>query len=305
MSWQPCDDPTGAGNGAADPVELTLTPRRRDLGGFEVGRLLPAPTRQMVGPFIFLDTIGPADLPPGGGIDVRPHPHIGLATVTYLFAGEIVHRDSLGSLQAIRPGDVNWMSAGRGIVHSERSAPETRVRGGPLHGLQAWVALPREHEEDPPAFAHHPAETLPSVELDGARVTLIAGSGFGASAPVAVVSPLIYADVRLAAAARLTVPAEHAERAVLLIHGRAAVGGQGLPLGGLAVLRQGVEAVVAAELPTRLVILGGAVLDGPRHVWWNFVSSARTRIEQAKADWKAGMVPKVPGETEFIPLPEG
>ncbi len=286
-------------------MTLSIPPRVHDLGGgFTVKRLLPHAKLRSVGPFVFFDHIGPALLDAAHPLEVRPHPHIGLATVTYLWEGAIMHRDSLGSLQEINPGDVNWMTAGRGIAHSERT-PE-RLLGKPhrMHGLQTWVALPREHEEAEPAFVHHPAATLPVVELPGAHLTIVAGHAFGERAPVAVLSDTLYVSIDLQAGAALTIPAEHRERALYPVAGELELDGEALPLEHLAVLEPGEEPMLRARTDARVMLLGGAPLDGPRHVWWNFVSSSRERIEQAKADWREGRFGQVPGETEFIPLPE-
>jgi redox-sensitive bicupin YhaK (pirin superfamily) len=304
MSWLPCEDPLWEGNDAASPVETAIVGKPRDLGGFEVRRLLPSALRRMVGPFIFFDQMGPAAFGPGRGLDVRPHPHIGLATVTYLFAGEIIHRDSLGTLQPIRPGDVNWMTAGRGIAHSERTGPEMRASGGELSGIQAWVALPRAAEETEPAFAHHPREALPVLRDKGVEVRLVAGAMFGLRSPVATLWDTVYADAALAPGARLPFPTEHEERAIYPVSGDIELGGGRVEPGRLLVPRPGREVTITAGSPARLLLLGGAAMDGPRQIWWNFVSSSRERIEQAKADWRAGRFAAVPGETEFIPLPE-
>jgi redox-sensitive bicupin YhaK (pirin superfamily) len=286
-------------------VILVIEPRPRDLGGFTVRRLLPAAGHRMVGPFIFLDHMGPAAMEPGAGMDVRPHPHIALATVTYLFEGQIIHRDTLGSELAIDPGDVNWMLAGRGIAHSERSSPEMRTRGVRLHGIQSWVALPIAHEEDPPAFMHHPASSLPRLRRDGAELTVIAGTAYGARSPVGVLSPTLYVDARLQPGARLEVDATHPQRAVHVAEGAVRIGDRRLASGTMAVLHIGAPVVVEAEEPARVMLLGGAPLDGERHIWWNFVSSSKERIERAKADWRAGRFPRVRGdEVELIPLPE-
>jgi hypothetical protein len=294
-------------------IDTVIVPRSRDIGGFEVRRVLPSVQRRMVGPFVFFDQMGPATFEAGRGLDVRPHPHIGLATVTYLFEGEILHRDSLGTVQPIRPGEVNWMTAGRGIAHSERTGPEVRRSGGRLFGIQSWVALPAGHEETAPAFAHHGADALPLIEGDGGvRVRLIAGSAWGTCAPVAVLSDLFYADAALEAGARLALPAEYEERAAYVAEGAVTVDGQAFPAGQLLVFRSGAEIVIEAgavadsggAAAARVMLLGGAPMDGPRHIWWNFVSRSTERIEQAKEDWKAGRFPPVPGETEFIPLPE-
>lgn len=286
------------------PVHLLVPPRPTDLGGFSVSRLLPHRSCRSVGPFVFFDHMGPADFAPGHGIDVRPHPHIGLATVTWLFDGEILHRDSLGSVQPIRPGEVNWMVAGRGIVHSERTGPERRASGGLLHGIQAWVALPQADEECEPAFAHHAADTLPRIALDGAELILIAGSAWGRTSPVAVASPTFYAEARLAAGATLALDDAYPERAVYVAEGAAGVDDQPLAAGEFAVLAPGGTVTIAAHGASRLMLLGGAPLDGERTIWWNFVSSRRERIGQAKDDWRADRFAHVPGETEFIPLPE-
>jgi redox-sensitive bicupin YhaK (pirin superfamily) len=304
MSWTPASEPECAALPSAE-VELVINGRRRDLGGFSVQRVLPSPLRKLVGPFIFFDHMGPAALPPGQGLDVRPHPHIHLATVTYLFEGEIVHRDSLGSLQAIRPGAVNWMTAGRGIVHSERTSPELRRTGSRAHGIQLWVALPRAHEEAEPAFHHHPAESLPEWRDGGARIRLLAGSAFGRSSPVQTFSPLFYAEARLDLGAALELPAEHEERAAYVVAGALRCGAQRFGPSQMLVFAGGVRPVLRAEEPAHVMLIGGAPLDGPRHIFWNFVSSSAQRIEQAKQDWKHGRFPAVPGdEVVFIPLPE-
>jgi len=288
-----------------DVVELTIEPRVRDIGNFEVHRILPVAQRRSIGPFVFLDRMGPHTFGAGEGMDVRPHPHIGLATVTYLFDGEIMHRDTLGSVQAIRPGDVNWMTAGAGIAHSERTPTTQRAGGATAFGLQSWVALPKAHEEAAPAFFHHHKDTLPEGEQGGGvRIRVIAGSAFGLTSPVATFAATLYCDVTMPARARLSVPSEHVERAVLPVSGEIAIGGNPVPAGVLLVLRAGRPATIEALTPVRLMLIGGEPLDGPRHMWWNFVSSSKDRIEQAKADWKAGRFGQVPGETEFIPLPE-
>ena len=286
-------------------IELVIEPRRRDLGGFEVARLLPASQRRMVGPFIFLDRMGPAEFAPGlpRSADVRPHPHIGLSTLTYLFAGEIMHRDSVGSEQAIRPGEVNWMTAGRGITHSERFE-RARREGGRMDGLQAWVALPREAEESEPAFSHHPVAALPETSEGGVRRRVIAGEAWGARSPVRTHSPLFYVDCALAAGARTALPGGYAERAVYVIEGEVEAGGTRVAGGRLLVLAKGADPVIAARSPARVMLLGGEPV-GERFIEWNFVSSSRERIEQAKADWRAGRM-KLPllDDREFIPLPD-
>ncbi len=285
-------------------IQEVLRPHERDLGeGFMVRRLLPAAARQMVGPFVFLDHMGPATFAPGAGIDVRPHPHIGLATATYLFEGVILHRDSLGTLQEIHPGDVNWMTAGRGIAHSERTPPALRVSGAHLHGLQFWVALPKQFEQTEPSFQHHPGASLPRVDGQGYSITLIAGQGWGLTSPVQTHSPLFYADVQFTSSGCFPVPAEHAERAVYVVSGEARLGEEILTPGLVYVLQSGSPAVVEVDGPARLVVFGGAPLEGPRRIWWNFVASDTALIEQAKLDWEAGRFDPVPGEDERIPLP--
>ncbi len=287
------------------PVETVVIPRTRDLGdGFQVRRALPSVRKRMVGPFIFFDEMGPVQFAPGKGLDVRPHPHIGLATVTYLFEGEILHRDSLGVVQSIRPGEVNWMTAGRGIVHSERTPPQPRERGDRLSGIQLWVALPHAHEEDSPSFVHHAASALPVIEDRNVRLRVIVGELHGARSPVKTLSAMFYADAALEAGAELALPPDYEERAVFVSQGSAMVGGETFEAGRLLVLRPGLTHVLKAVSPTRLLLLGGEPMDGPRHIYWNLVSSSRGRIEEAKQEWRAGRFPQVPGETEFIPLPD-
>lgn len=286
-------------------LETVVVPRSSDLGGgFKVLRALPSAERRMVGPFVFLDQMGPVHLAAGNGLDVRPHPHIGLATVTYLFAGEILHRDSLGSVQPIRPGALNWMTAGRGIVHSERTPAGLRAAPVALSGLQAWVALPARDEECEPGFAHHGSSELPAVADPGMRLRLIAGRLLGMSSPVATLSDLFYAELELDPGAAFALPPEHEERAAYIVEGGLEVDGISHAAGRLLVLRPGTQVVLRAAGRTRLMLLGGEPMDGPRHVWWNFVSSSRERIEAAKEDWRKGGFAPVPGETEFIPLPE-
>jgi len=291
----------------ADPIELLIQGRAHDLGpGFAVRRVLPSVKRRTVGPFIFFDHFGPMVVPPGGdGMMVRPHPHIGLATVTYLYDGGIFHRDSLGHAQAILPGDVNWMTAGRGIVHSELTEPEMKRTGFTMHGIQTWVALPKAHEETAPSFEHVEAAKLPAWEEGGASLRLIVGTYGGRTAPTTHFSPIFYVAAVMAAAAKIAVPPEHAERGVYVSEGTATIGDRPLGVGDLAVLAEGAPVdVVAGTEGAKLMLLGGAPLDGPRHLWWNFVSSSQERIEQAKADWKEGRFAQVPGEVEFIPLPD-
>ncbi|QYO67497.1 pirin family protein [Leptolyngbya sp. 7M] len=284
------------------PILQLIEPEIKDLGGFVARRSLPYPNRQMVGPFIFFDQLGPSHLPAGQGIDVRPHPHINLATVTYLFEGALMHRDSLGTVQEIRPGAVNWMTAGSGIVHSERSPDADRHNEATIHGIQTWVALPAEHEETAPWFTHYPAETMPTWEENGVTVKLIAGRMSGYTSPVKVFSSIIYLDIVLSANAQFTIPADYSERAVYGVTPGLSVDGEPLEPYRLAILEPG-EVVLASSSSARCVVIGGEPL-GPRYKWWNFVSSRPERIAQAKADWRNGHFAAVPGETEFIPLPE-
>ena len=289
-------------------LETVIVTRVRELvDDFKVRRVLPAAKRRMVGPFIFLDQMGPEVLRINRGLDVAPHPHIGLATVTYLFEGELMHRDSLGSVQPIRPGEVNWMTAGSGIAHSERTPPHLRLSGSELFGIQSWVALPKSYEETNPGFTHHGTNELPLVEGDGKRMRLIAGSLYGAHSPVHTLSAMFYADIMLAEGARLAIPNEHEERAAYIVAGSVEL----LPhdgtysAGQLLVFKPGAEITLRAHesSPARMMILGGEPMDGARHIWWNFVSSSPDRIEQAKEDWRLGRFAPVPEETEFIPLP--
>ena len=285
-------------------IEVVVTPATRALGdGFQVRRALPSLQRRMIGPFVFLDEMGPVRLAPGTGLDVRPHPHIGLATVTYLFEGEILHQDSLGVRQPIRPGDVNWMIAGRGIVHSERTPQPLRTQGPALWGLQSWLALPQPDEELAPSFRHHPAAELPQASFGSATVRLIAGTLFGLRSPVKTLSALFYAEATLDEGAKLELAPEHEERGAYVVDGQLSVDGQEVPRGRLVVFRSAVRVALVARTPARVMLLGGQTL-GARHIWWNFVSSSRERIEQAKQDWKAGRFGSVPGDSEFIPLPE-
>lgn len=284
------------------PIAQSIAGRSRDLGGFSVSRVLPAPARRSLGPFVFFDEMGPADFLPGAGIDVRPHPHIGLATVTHLFAGGLTHRDSLGTVIDIAPGAVNWMTAGRGISHSERSPDGLRRAGHHMHGIQSWVALPIDHAETDPGFVHHPADTLPVVALAGGQAVVIAGTMWGATSPVDFPHPIIYAEVRLDAGATLDLPAQWGERGVYPVSGTATIDGAMLTPGALAVVDAG-DAVLTATSLLHAMILGGVPFAEPRHIEWNFVSHALARIEAAKADWQAGRFPTVPGATEFIPLP--
>jgi len=290
------------------PVEIVLQGRATDVGGLPVSRLLPQARRRFVGPFVFVDHFGPATLQPNHFFDVRPHPHIGLATVTYLFEGAIVHRDSTGCIQRIEPGDVNWMTAGRGIVHSERTPEDLRSRTVSAHGVQTWVALPLENEDAEPSFTHCAARDLPLIERPGATIRVIAGHAFGQRAPVPVLSDTLYCALELQDSGRLDIPPEHVERAVLVAEGEAEIDGQVVKKGELAVLAGGSASIVARQR-SLLMLLGGAPL-GERFLWWNFVASSRERIEAAKAQWSAyaapggaRQFPPIPGETEFIPLP--
>jgi redox-sensitive bicupin YhaK (pirin superfamily) len=283
-------------------VELTIQPRVRSLGEFDVRRVLPAAKRRMVGPFVFLDHMGPAVFPPGHGIAVRPHPHIGLATITYLFEGEIMHRDSLGYRQLIQAGAVNLMTAGRGIVHSERASDDLD-RTSRLHGIQSWIALPLELEEMEPTFLHYPADSLPERVIDGCTVRVIMGSAYGMQSPVLTYSPTLYAAATLPAGSELTVLDEAQERAVYVVAGRVAIGAEVYAEGTLAVLSEGVKAPLDAETDARIIVVGGAPV-GLRHIWWNFVSSSEARIERAKSDWAEMRMGTVPDDPEFIPLPD-
>jgi redox-sensitive bicupin YhaK (pirin superfamily) len=291
-------------SGVAD-VDLVILPPSRDLGdGFTVRRALPQPQRRMVGPFIFFDQMGPVELRDGQGLDVRPHPHIGLATVTYLFEGEILHRDSLGSVQPIRPGELNWMNAGAGIVHSERSPDAARHGESKLFGLQLWVALPADQEESAPSFQHHDADAIPTGEMDGVTVRQIVGSMDGLSAPVKTLSDMVYAEIAMPPDTRYRVPSEQVERAFYLIEGGVTVEGQPFAPSELVILKPHAEIVLASEQGARLVLVGGEPFPEQRFIYWNFVSSRGERIEQAKADWRERRFAAVPGEHDFIPLPE-
>lgn len=284
-------------------IELIIQPRDRDLGGFSVRRVLPNSERQMVGPWIFFDHMGPARFPAGEGINVRPHPHINLATVTYLFEGEILHRDSLGSLQPIRPGDINLMVAGHGIVHSERERPEITATDHELHGLQLWLALPEAMEEAAPAFYHHPGDSLPATDINGVAVRIMMGTAYGLTSPVETFADTLYVEAHLQAGQSLPLP-EAAERAVYVAAGEIEAEGSIIPEHAMAVLAPSSDIRLTATRESRIAIIGGQHMER-RHIEWNFVSSRPERIEQAKADWKAGRFPTVPGdEVEFIPLPE-
>jgi redox-sensitive bicupin YhaK (pirin superfamily) len=304
MSFFPAKDPSIGDARTCDAIAQVIVPRTVDLGGFQVHRALPSARSRMVGPFIFFDRFGPAVFRAGDGVDVRPHPHIGLATVTYLFDGEIVHRDSLGTALPIRPGAVNWMTAGRGIVHSERTAADHRDGGEPLHGLQLWVALPMKDEETAPAFAHTAADDIPELRENGLALRVIAGDMQGLRSPVKTSWETIFAEARLDAGTILPIDAEHEERALYVLGGEIEIGGDRHGPERLLVLKPGDRIEVKAVSDARIVLVGGAAMDGPRHIWWNFVSSRKERIEAAKADWKSGRFDIVPGDTtEFIPLP--
>ena len=286
-------------------TRLLLTGRTHELGdGFSVRRLLPHAQRRMVGPFVFLDHMGPAVFAPGSGIDVRPHPHIGLATVTCLFEGALRHRDSLGCVQDILPGDVNWMTAGHGIVHSERTPPAQRAAGQRVHGIQTWVALPVDQAECAPAFVHHAARDLPAWTEGGARLRLIAGSAYGRRAPVQVLSPLFDVTCVAGPGAMFDLPAEHAERALYVLEGEVELDDRTVRAGELAIELGGTPGRLRARTTVTALLFGGAPYGTPPHLWWNFVAAERARIEQAKRDWREGRFGSVPGETDFIPLPE-
>ena len=305
MSWLTSDDPIAGDAKSCDAIEKVIVPRTRDLGGFEVRRALPSSQKRMVGPFIFFDQMGPAEFLTGKGIDVRPHPHIGLSTVTYLFSGAIDHKDSLGTDQTIRPGDINLMTSGRGIVHSERTGPQERAGKHDLFGIQSWVALPKAFEETDPQFEHVAKDDLPLVVDHGAEVRVIAGTVYGAQSPIISPSEMFYADITLAAGKSIPLDADYEERAIYTLQGTIKIAGQSFGAGQLLVFKPGDRITITAKTNVRFLSLGGAPMDGPRHIWWNFVSSSKERIEQAKEDWKQGRFDTVPGDAkEFIPLPD-
>ncbi len=311
MSWNPALDPSCPTGDEVDRIETLIVPRARDLGGFEVRRALPAPNRQMVGPFIFFDQFGPVEFVTGSGIDVRPHPHIGLATVTYLYEGSIQHRDSLGTNGEIHPGAVNWMIAGSGITHSERTPAAVREQDkAPLFGVQTWVALPDTDEDTDPAFEHQSKEALPFLEGEGKQVRLILGSLYGERAPVKTFSEMFYADAVLDTSARLPLTTEHEDRGIYVMSGEVEIAGQTYEAGQMMVFRPGDEITVTATCPSRLVLLGGETLNGPRYIWWNFVASSKEKIDAAKeawreGDWQNGRFHLPPGDDEeFIPAPD-
>lgn len=311
MSWNPSLAPSCPTTpDACDAIETLIVPRARDIGAFEVRRALPSSKRQMVGPIIFFDQMGPAEFVKEQGMDVRPHPHTGLATVTYLYEGGVFHRDSLGNAMEILPGAVNWMIAGKGITHSERTAPERRRAGEKLFGIQTWVSLPDDAEETDPAFEHVEKDKLPLIEDKGKRVRLILGSMYGERAPVKTFSEMFYADAILDRGARLPLPAEHEDRGVYITEGEIEIAGEAYEAGQMMVFRPGDEITLSARQPSRLMLLGGATFNGPRYIWWNFVASSREKIEAAKAAWAAGdwqhgrfMLPPS-DKDEFIPLPD-
>ena len=289
MSWNPSLDPMCPDATSVDAIETVIVPRTRDLGSFEVRRALPAPERQMVGPFIFFDQAGPAEFVTNQGIDVRPHPHIGLSTVTYLFKGEFHHRDSLGSDQIIYPGEVNWMTAGRGVTHSERTSVETRKHPHSLFGIQTWVALPEDKEDDPADFEHYGKEALPVIEDEGKKLRLILGSVYGETSPVKVSSDMFYVDVALEAGAAIPLPDNHEDRGIYVLEGSIFVAGISFEAGRMMVFRPGDKvAVKAGDRGARLMLLGGATLSGPRYIWWNFVASSKDKIDAAKEAWRRG-----------------
>ncbi len=306
MSQLPADDPILGEARSCEAIEKVIVPRSHDLGGFQVRRALPAIGQRMVGPFIFFDQMGPAEFHLGEGLDVRPHPHIGLSTVTYLFDGEIMHRDSLGTALAIKPGAVNLMTAGRGIVHSERTGMEARATGPKLYGIQAWLALPKTHEEVAPEFKHHGAGDLPRIVEGGKRISLIMGSAYGQTSPVEFPWDALYAEAVLSPGAILPLDPDYDERAIYIVSGKVDIAGDEFGAGQLLVFKPGDRISILAIDQSRVMIVGGEPMDGPRNIWWNFVSSSKERIEQAKHEWKTGRFDTVPGdESEFIPLPEG
>ncbi|MBM3577369.1 MAG: pirin family protein [Alphaproteobacteria bacterium] len=294
----------GGADTSAKTIELRIAPRARDLGGFSVRRALPDDRRQMVGPFIFYDHFGPVQFAPGQGMDVRPHPHIGLATVTYLLDGRILHRDSLANVQEIAPSAMNLMTAGRGIVHSERTPPGPRAAGQKMLGVQSWLALPLAHEETEPSFQHFGAEVLPVVEDRGVFARVIAGAAFGARSPVETLSEWFYVELRLAAGAAAPLDADYEQRALYLIDGSVEIADERFEEPQLLIFNPGAAITIRALSDARMMLLGGAPLEGRRYLWWNLVASQKDRIEEAKRDWREGRFPSVPGDTEFIPLPE-
>jgi redox-sensitive bicupin YhaK (pirin superfamily) len=311
MSWNPAIEPGCPDEVGIDAIETLIIPRSRDLGDFEVRRALPAPKRQMVGPFIFFDQAGPAEFLTGQGVDVRPHPHTGLGTVTYLFRGDFHHRDSTGADQIIRPGELNWMVAGRGVSHSERTSATARSGPNSLFGIQTWLALPDSHEDIAPMFEHHSKGALPMIEDSGVSVRLILGNAYGKNAPARMFSETFYADVTLEAGRRLPMPDDHEDRGIYIVEGSISVAGQEFEASQMMVFRPGDRITIAAgDQGARLMILGGATFPGPRYIWWNFVASSRERIEEAKAEWRAGNWGQgrfdlpIDDRDEHIPLPD-
>lgn len=313
MSWNPALEPHCPTAENADSIETIIVPRTRDIGEFEVRRALPAPGRRMVGPFVFFDQVGPAEFLTGQGIDVRPHPHIGLATVTYLFDGEFQHRDSLGTNQMIKPGEVNWMVAGNGVTHSERTSTDTRLGKSNLFGIQTWVGLPEKHEDDPASFEQHSEDALPLLESEGKEVRLILGNAWGEQAPVFTFSEMFYADAILEPHAQIPLPDNHEDRGLFIVSGSAEIAGQSFEKGQMMVFRpQDKITVKAGLIGARLILLGGETLNGPRHIWWNFVSSSKEKIEAAKQAWieeaktgysAHGRFQLPPGDDqEFVPI---
>lgn len=311
MSWNPALEPGCPDAQNLDQIETLIIPRARDLGDFEVRRALPAPRRQMVGPFIFFDQAGPAEFLTGKGVDIRPHPHIGLGTVTYLYRGDFHHRDSIGTDQVILPGAVNWMVAGKGVSHSERTSAAGRAGPHSLFGIQTWIALPEDREDMDPLFEHHGRDTLPEIEAEGVQARLILGHAYGEKAPATLYSETFYLDVTLAPGARFPLPDDHEDRGLYITQGSVSIAGQMFDAGQMMVFRPGDRITVGAgPQGARLMALGGATLGGPRHIWWNFVASSKERIEHAKAEWRAGkwgqglfdLPPTDRGE--FIPLPD-
>ena len=310
MSWNPTLDPGCPDDVGADAIETLIVPRARDIGGFEVRRALPAPKRQMVGPFIFFDQAGPAEFLTGQGVDVRPHPHIGLGTVTYLYQGEFHHRDSTGADQVIRPGALNWMMAGKGVTHSERTPQAARKGPSSLFGIQTWIALPEDHEDNAPFFEHHGADALPQITDTGISARLILGTAYGATAPATLYSEAFYLDVQLEPQARFPLPDEHEDRGLYITSGSVRIAGQAFEAGQMMVFRPGDRITVqAGPQGARLMALGGATMGGPRYIWWNFVASSREKIQAAKAEWRAerwgqGLFDLPPEDRdEHIPLP--
>ena len=285
-------------------IEHIITPKTKDLGEFTVRRSLPDARRKLVGPFIFFDHMGPAEFAPGNGVNVRAHPHIGIATITYLFDGVIRHRDSLGYDQEIRPGAVNWMTTGSGIVHSERTPPAMKEAGSTLHGIQSWVALPDGDEERDAAFDHYPAEDIPETSRDGAVIRVILGTAYGVSSPVRTASDTLYAELRLDAGAAVDIEADAVEKAIYVVGGDVDVDGEAVGEGTLVVFADNTAPSIVAQTDAHVMLLGGEPIGSDRTIWWNFVSSSKERIEQAKADWKEGRFDMIEGESEFIPLPE-